>query len=96
VDGAAFQPAVGLGGLLHGHGLVCAQAQSAISQERHGLVQGAGSTIGSGLGERLPNFEQVLAERLDLGQHADRVHDAMVTSGQVSADHRDLVTPPQG
>ena len=46
VDVAAFQPAVGLGGLLHGHGRVRAQAEPALGQQGHRLVQGAGSAVG--------------------------------------------------
>ncbi len=49
VDGAAFQPAVGVGGLLHGHGLVRAQAEPAVGQQGDGLIQGAGRTVGCGL-----------------------------------------------
>jgi hypothetical protein len=49
VDGAAFQLAVGLGGLLHGHGCVRAQAEPAVSQQ--GIVSsrasGARSLVGS-------------------------------------------------
>jgi hypothetical protein len=49
VDGAAFQPAVGLGGLLHGHGGVCAQPEPALGEQGDRLVQGAGSSLVSGL-----------------------------------------------
>jgi len=52
VDGAAFQLAVGLGGLLHGHGCVRAQAEPAIGQQGDRLIQGTGSTVGGVLGER--------------------------------------------
>src|SRR5947208_16781253 len=52
VDVAAFQLAVGLGGLLHGHGLVRAQAEPAAGQQGDRLVQGAGSTAGRGLRQR--------------------------------------------
>jgi len=52
VDGAAFQLAVGLGGLLHGHGFVRAQAQPAIGQQGDRLIQGTESTVGGVLGER--------------------------------------------
>src|SRR5580704_1508982 len=38
VDGAAFQLAVGLGGLLHGHGLVRFQAEPVIGQQGHCLL----------------------------------------------------------
>jgi hypothetical protein len=37
VDGAAFQLVVGLGGLLHGHGLVRAQAEPAYTLSRASL-----------------------------------------------------------
>ena len=52
MDGAAFQLAVGLGGLLQGHGLVRAQAEPAVGQQGDGLIQGAGSTAGRGLRQR--------------------------------------------
>ena len=52
MDGAAFQLAVGLGGLLHGHGCVRAQAEPAIGQQGDRLIQGTGSTVVGGLGER--------------------------------------------
>jgi hypothetical protein len=52
VDGAAFQLAVGFGGLLHGHGLMRAQAEPAIGQQGDRLIQGTGSAVGRGLGER--------------------------------------------
>ena len=52
VDGAAFQLAVGLGGLLHGHGCVRTQAEPAIGQQGDRLIQGTGSTVGGVLGER--------------------------------------------
>jgi hypothetical protein len=52
VDDAAFQLAVGLGGLLHGHGFGCAQAEPAIGQQGDRLTQGTGSTAVGGLGER--------------------------------------------
>jgi hypothetical protein len=52
VDVAAFQLAVGLGGLPHGHGFARAQAEPAIGQQGDRLIQGAGSTVGGGLGER--------------------------------------------
>jgi hypothetical protein len=51
VDGAAFQLAMGLSGLLHGHGFVRAQAEPAIGQKAHRLIQGTGSTVIGGLGE---------------------------------------------
>jgi hypothetical protein len=52
VDSAAFQLAVGLGGLLHGHGSVRAQPEPATGQQGDRLIQGTGSTIGCGLGQR--------------------------------------------
>ena len=52
MDGAAFQLAVGLGGLLHGHGVVRAQAEPTIGQQGDRPIQGAGSAIGCRLGER--------------------------------------------
>jgi len=52
VDVAAFQLAVGLGGLRHGHGFVRAQAEPAIGQQGDRLIQGAGSTVVGGLGGR--------------------------------------------
>src|SRR3989442_591724 len=52
VDGAAFQLAVGLAGLLHGHGFVRAQAEPASGQQGDRLIQGTGSTVGGVLGER--------------------------------------------
>jgi hypothetical protein len=42
----------GLGGLLEGHGFVCAQAEPAIVQQGDRLIQSTGSTVGRGLGER--------------------------------------------
>jgi hypothetical protein len=42
-----FQLAVGLGGLLRGHGLVRAQPEPPIGQQGDRLIQGTGSTIGS-------------------------------------------------
>jgi hypothetical protein len=41
VDVAAFQLAVGLGGLLHGLGFVCAQAEPAVGQQSDRLLQGS-------------------------------------------------------
>ena len=52
VDGAAFQLAVGLGGLLHRHGCVRAQAEPPIGQQSDRLIQGTGSTAGRGLRQR--------------------------------------------
>src|SRR6185312_15706882 len=52
VDGTAFQLAVGLGGLLHGHGPVGAQPEPAVGQQGDRLIQGTGSTAGRGLGQR--------------------------------------------
>jgi len=52
VDGAAFQLAVGVGGLLHGHGLVRAQPEPAVGQQGHRLIQGTGSTVRRGLRQR--------------------------------------------
>ena len=43
---------MGLGGLLHGHGCVRAQAEPAIGQQGDRLIQGTGSTVGGVLGER--------------------------------------------
>ena len=43
VDGAAFQLAVGKGGLLHGHGFVRAQAEPASGQQGDRLIQGTGA-----------------------------------------------------
>ena len=52
MDVAAFQLPVGLGGLLHGHGFVRAQAEPAVGQQGDRLIQGTGGTVGRGLGER--------------------------------------------
>src|SRR5216683_736742 len=52
VDVAAFQLAVGLGGLLHGHGFVRAQPEPTIGQQGHCVIQRTGSTVVGGLGER--------------------------------------------
>jgi hypothetical protein len=52
VDRAAFELAIGLGGLLHGHGRVRAQAELAVGQQRDRVVDGAGGAVGAGLGER--------------------------------------------
>src|SRR5260221_14525154 len=52
VDVAAFQLAVGLGGLLHGHGLVRAPAEPGLGQLGDRLIQGTGGTGVGGLGER--------------------------------------------
>ena len=52
MDVAAFQLAVGLGGLLHGHGCVRAQAEPAIGEQGDRFIQGTGSTVRRGLGER--------------------------------------------
>jgi hypothetical protein len=49
VDVAAFQLAVGLGGLPHGHGRVRAQAEPAVGQQGDRLIQGTGSPVGRGL-----------------------------------------------
>ena len=49
VDLAALQLAVGLGGLLHGHGLVRPQAEPALGQEAHRLIEGTGSAFRGGL-----------------------------------------------
>ena len=43
---------VGKGGLLYGHGCVRAQAEPAIGQQGDRLIQGTGSTVIGGLGER--------------------------------------------
>ena len=51
MNGAAFQLTVGLGGLLHGHGVVRAEAEPTIGQQGDRLIQGTGSTVGRGLGE---------------------------------------------
>jgi hypothetical protein len=51
VDVPAFQLAVRLRGLLHGHGLVRAQAEPATGQQGDCLIQGTGSTVGRGFGE---------------------------------------------
>jgi hypothetical protein len=45
VDGAAFLLAVGAGGLLHRHGSVHAQPESAVGQQGDRLIQRAGSTF---------------------------------------------------
>ena len=51
LDVAAFQLAVRLGGLLHGHGGVRAQAEPTVGQQGDCLIQGTGSTVGCRLGE---------------------------------------------
>src|SRR5580693_8432291 len=52
VHGAGLQLAVGVGGLLHGHGLVRAQPQLAAGEQGDRLVQGAEGLVGFGLGQR--------------------------------------------
>jgi hypothetical protein len=52
VDGTAFQLTVGVGGLLHRHGCVRAQAEPTLGQQGDRLIQGAGSTVVRGPGER--------------------------------------------
>ena len=52
MDVAAFQPAVGVSGVLDGHRYVRAQPESAIGQQGDRLIQGTGSTVGVGLGEQ--------------------------------------------
>src|SRR5260370_524105 len=50
VHAAAFQLAVGLGGLLHGHGLVRAQAEPAVAQQTDRPCHGTGAPARRGLG----------------------------------------------
>ena len=52
MDGAAFQLAMSLGGLLHGHGLVRAQPEPALGEQGDRLIQRAGRAAGGGLRQR--------------------------------------------
>jgi len=101
VDGAAFQLAVGLGGLLHGHGLVRAQAEPTVGQQGHRLIQGTGSTVGRGLGQR---DAEVSGGRVGQGDdplgaagQGDRVgRGAGAGRRRTEMAGRGLVSPPPG